>query len=78
MIEVAGAVLVGVMAEEPYCPIDCGGCSCHTNPPCHHCVEHVSDPDLIYGCYGSQPLRPLTDWQDDVEKLLEECGMEEE
>jgi hypothetical protein len=24
------------------CPPDCGGCSCHINPPCTHCVEHAA------------------------------------
>lgn len=22
------------------CPMDCGGCSCHVNPPCPHCEQH--------------------------------------
>lgn len=24
---------------------DCGGCSCHMNPPCHHCTDHVRDAE---------------------------------
>jgi hypothetical protein len=28
---------------ERVCPPDCGGCSCHFNPPCSHCVEHFSE-----------------------------------
>ena len=22
------------------CPLSCGGCACHINPPCHHCTDH--------------------------------------
>lgn len=33
--------------EEPErkCPPDCGGCSCHINPPCHHCTDHWAEED---------------------------------
>jgi hypothetical protein len=23
----------------PNCPVSCGGCSCHINPPCSHCTD---------------------------------------
>lgn len=26
---------------ERFCPITCGGCGCHINPPCVHCLEHI-------------------------------------
>ena len=30
------------------CGDDCSGCSCHINPPCHHCTEHlVEDMDEL-------------------------------
>lgn len=25
------------------CPPDCGGCACHINPPCTHCMDHGED-----------------------------------
>lgn len=24
---------------------DCGGCACHTRPPCNHCMDHGEMPD---------------------------------
>ena len=30
------------MSEE-YCPNNCGGCACHINAPCSHCVEHNAE-----------------------------------
>ncbi len=33
--------------EEFYydCPDGCGGCSCHLNPPCPHCVDHCKEKE---------------------------------
>lgn len=47
------------MSDLPGCPVDCGGCSCHINPPCHHCIEH-----------GRPPEEPFTD--DDLNLLKAE------
>ena len=35
-------------------------------------------PPLDGQGYGSQPLRPLKDWSEEVDDILEEFGMEEE
>jgi hypothetical protein len=34
--------------DEPGCPDDCGGCSCHVgnSAPCHHCVEDHDRTDV--------------------------------
>lgn len=29
--------------DEKHCTVNCGGCACHIDPPCAHCLEHVSE-----------------------------------
>lgn len=49
------------MTKGKWCPSSCGGCSCHINPPCSHCVEHFTCPEC-----GSL--------QDEPNPNCEECG----
>lgn len=35
---------------ETDCPSDCGGCACHSHPPCYHCIEHTFDPVMCVMC----------------------------
>lgn len=47
------------MSKKKFCPEECGGCSCHLNAPCSHCVDHGTCPDCGLDeeeCKCGQPL----------------------
>ena len=41
-------------------------------------IQYIGDGSIFGGpSYGSQPLRPLKDWQEEVEDVLSEYELEE-
>lgn len=41
-----GLTFTGIL-RNPSCRDSCGGCSCHLNPPCSHCTDHIVNCEEI-------------------------------